>query len=124
MPPKPAPPSASGSAAPPKPASAAPKPAVAAPAALKPAGPASSVESKKGTSKVEITPPVRPAPQATVKISSASASAATPAPALKTAAPVEVAATEAAPDSLAGILAMAAAVVALAALGIQVWMFL
>jgi hypothetical protein len=39
-----------------------------------------------------------------------------------TAAPVE--APEAAPDSLTGILAIAATVVALAALGIQVWMFL
>jgi hypothetical protein len=32
--------------------------------------------------------------------------------------------TEAAPDSLTGILAIAATVVALAALGMQVWMFL
>jgi len=97
---------------------------VAAPAALRPTGPAASAESKKGTSKVEITPPARPAPQATVKIGSASASAAAPAPALKTVAPPEVATAEAAPDSLTGILAIAATVTALVALGIQVWMFL
>jgi hypothetical protein len=123
MPPKPSTPSGSGIAAPLKPASVAPKPAVAAPAAIKPAGTASSVEAKKGTSKVEITPPARPAPQATMKITPASASsAAAPAAAIKTAAPAEVA--EAAPDSLTGILAIAATVVALAALGIQIWMFL
>ena len=52
------------------------------------------------------------------------APAAAPAPALKTAAPAEVAPVEAAPDSLTGILAIAATVMALAALGIQVWMFL
>jgi len=79
--------------------------------------------SKKETSKVQVTPPARPAPQATVKIGPA-APAAAPAPALKTAAAATV--TEAAPasDSLTGILAIAATVMALAALGIQVWMFL
>ncbi|MGA0849823.1 MAG: hypothetical protein ACO3RX_07710 [Chthoniobacterales bacterium] len=60
-----------------------------------------------------------------MKIASASASAAAaPAAAIKTAAPAEASTTEAAPDSLTGILAIAATVVALAALGIQVWMFL
>jgi hypothetical protein len=115
-------------AAPLKPASAAPKPAVAAPAAIKPAtaapAPTPLPGAKKGTSKVEVTPPVRPAPQATVKIASASASAAaTPTPAIKTAEAAPVT-SEASSDSLTGILAIAATVVALAALGIQVWMFL
>jgi hypothetical protein len=124
LPPRPSAPSGSGIAAPLKPASAAPRPAVAAPAAIKPVATASSVEAKKGTSKVEITPPMRPAPQATVKIASASPSAAaTPSAAIKTA-EAAPAATEAAPDSLTGILAIAATVVALAALGVQVWMFL
>ena len=90
------------------------------PAALKP-GTGSPVDAKKGTSKVEVAPPARPAPQATVKIAPASAAAA-PAAAIKTAAPVE--APEATSDSLTGILAIAATVVALAALGIQVWMFI
>ena len=90
------------------------------PAALKPAT-GSLADAKKGTSKVEVAPPARPAPQATVKIAPASAAAA-PAAAIKTAAPVE--APEATSDSLTGILAIAATVVALAALGIQVWMFL
>jgi hypothetical protein len=114
-------------AAPLKPASAAPKPAVAAPAAIKPAtaAPAPLHDAKKGTSKVEVTPPVRPAPQATVKIASASAStAATPTPAIKTAEAAAPVTSEASSDSLTGILAIAATVVALAALGIQVWMFL
>jgi hypothetical protein len=93
---------------------------VAAPAAIKPG---SAAAPKKATSKVEITKPSRPAPQATVKIASASAAAA-PAAEVKTAAPAEASTTEAAPDSLTGILAIAATVVALAALGIQVWMFL
>lgn len=106
--------------APATPAPVAPKPAMAAPAALKP-DPA--VEAKKSTSKVEIDPSSRPAPQATVKIAPASA-AATPAPTIKTAAPAEVSSGDAAPDSLTGILAIAATLVALAALGIQVWMFL
>jgi hypothetical protein len=70
-----------------------------------------------------MTPPARPAPQATVKIGPA-APAAAPAPALKTASASEAAPAEAASDSLTGILAIAATVVALAALGIQVWMFL
>ncbi|MFM8458769.1 MAG: hypothetical protein ACKOB0_07455 [Chthoniobacterales bacterium] len=72
---------------------------------------------------MQVTPPARPAPQATVKIGPA-APAAAPAPALKTGAAATV--TEAAPasDSLTGILAIAATVMALAALGIQVWMFL
>jgi len=104
---------------PPKPAAAAPKPAIAAPAAIKPG----LADAKKGTSKVEIAPPARPAPQATVKIGPA-APAAAPAPALKTAAPAEVAPAAAESDSLTGILAIAATVMALAALGIQVWMFL
>jgi hypothetical protein len=96
----------------PVPAPAAPKPATAPPPSV----------SKKETAKVQVNPPARPAPQATVKIGPA-APAAAPAPALKTAAPAE-AAPEAASDSLTGILAIAATVVALAALGIQVWMFL
>ena len=103
---------------PPRPVSAAPKPAVAPPAALKPA---SAAEAKKSTSKVDVAPS-RPTPQATVKISPARA-AATPAPAIKTAVPAEVS-TGDAPDSLTGILAIAATVAALAAVGIQVWMFL
>jgi len=99
-----------------------PKPAMAAPAALKPA---SAAEAKKGTSKIEVSPSARPAPQATVKIASASGgTAATPAAPIKIAAPAEASPSEAAPDSLTGILAIAATVVALAALGIQVWMFL
>ena len=65
----------------------------------------------------------RPAPQATVKIAPASA-AATPAPAIKTAAPEEISSGDTAPYSLTGILAIAATLVALVALGIQVWMFL
>ena len=93
---------------------------MAAPAAIKPGLP-SPADAKKGTSEVELTPPARPGPQATVKIAPASAAAA-PAAAIKTAAPAEV--TEAAPDSLTGILAIAATIVALAALGVQVWMFL
>jgi hypothetical protein len=93
---------------------------MAAPAAIKP-GSVTPTDSKKGTSKVELTPPARPGPQATVKIAPASPAAA-PAAAIKTAAPAEV--SEAAPDSLTGILAIAATVVALAALGVQVWMFL
>jgi hypothetical protein len=94
---------------------------VAAPAAIKPG---SAAAPKKATSRVEITKPSRPAPPATVKIASASAAAA-PAAEIKTAAPAkEASTTEAAPDSLTGILAIAATVVALAALGIQVWMFL
>jgi hypothetical protein len=105
---------------PPKPVSAALRPAVAAPAALKPA---SSIEAKKSTSKVDVAPPSRPAPQATVKIAPASA-AASPAPAMKSAAPAEVSSGDATPDSLTGILAIAATVATLAAVGIQVWMFL
>ena len=94
---------------------------MAAPAAIKP-GLVTPADAKKGTSKVELTPPARPGgPQATVKIAPASPAAA-PAAAIKTAAPAEV--SEAAPDSLTGILAIAATVVALAALGVQVWMFL
>jgi hypothetical protein len=93
---------------------------MAAPAAIKP-GLVAPADAKKGTSKVELTPPARPGPQATVKIAPA-APAAAPAAAIKTAAPAE--ASESAPDSLTGILAIAATVVALAALGIQVWMFL
>jgi hypothetical protein len=58
-----------------------------------------------------------------VKIGPA-APAAAPAPALKTAAPAEAATVEATSDSLTGILAIAATVMALAALGIQVWMFI
>jgi hypothetical protein len=95
---------------------------MAAPAALKPAvGTAPPAADKKGTAKVEITPPARPAPQATVKIAPA-APAAAPAAALKTA-ETAAAPTKAAEDSLTGLLAIAAAVVALAALGIQAWMF-
>jgi hypothetical protein len=79
---------------------------------------------KKETSKVQITPPGRPAPQATVKIGAA-APAATPAPAVRTAAPAEAAASESVESgSITGILAIAATVMAVAALGIQVWMFL
>ena len=59
-----------------------------------------------------------------MKISSASASAAAPAPSIKTAVPAEAAETAGGSDSLTGILAIAATVVALAALGVQVWMFL
>ena len=58
-----------------------------------------------------------------MKIAPASA-AASPAPAIKTAASAEVSSGDAAPDSLTGILAIAATVAALAAVGIQVWMFL
>jgi hypothetical protein len=58
-----------------------------------------------------------------VKIAPASAAAA-PAPAIKTAAPEEVSSGDTTPDSLTGILALAATLVALAALGIQVWMYL
>jgi hypothetical protein len=43
---------------------------------------------------------------------------------MKTAAPTEVSSGDATPDSLTGILAIAATVAALAAVGIQVWMFL
>jgi hypothetical protein len=93
---------------------------MAAPAAIK-TGLATPADAKKGTSKVDLTPPTRPSPQATVKIAPA-VPAAAPAAAIKTAAPAE--ASESAPDSLTGILAIAATVVALAALGIQVWMFL
>ena len=122
MPPKPSAPSLSGVAVPPTPAptAAVPRPAMAAPAAIKPASPA---ELKKGTSKITTSPAPRPAPQATVKIAPASA-AATPAPAIKTAAPEEVSSGDIAPDSLTGILALAATLAALAALGIQVWMYL
>ncbi len=77
---------------------------------------------KKETSKVQVTPQSRPAPQATVKISSGTPAAA-PAPSIKSAEP-EATVTEAAPDQLTGILAIAATVVALAALGIQLWTFL
>jgi hypothetical protein len=82
-----------------------------------------AIAAKKETAKVQVTPPARPAPQATVKIGAA-APAATPAPAMKREA---VAAPEAAggePDPLIGTLAIAAAVVALASLGMQLWMFL
>ena len=70
---------------------------------------------------MQVAPPARPAPQATVKIGPA-APAAAPAP--KPAATAEVETSEAGTDSLTGILAIAATVMALAALGIQVWMFL
>lgn len=90
------------------------------PAAIKSAGAADA--SKKETSKVTVTPPNRPAPQATVKIGAA-APAAKPEATVKSAAPAEEA-TEAAPDQLTGLLAIAATVVALAALGVQLWMFL
>jgi len=93
---------------------------VAGPSALKPP---SGTPSKKGTSKVAVAPQARPAPQATVKISSASAAAA-PAPSLKTAAPVEASESDVSSDPLIGILAIAAAVMAIAAFGMQVWMFL
>jgi hypothetical protein len=98
----------------------APRPATAAPAAIKPAAPGDAA--KKETSKVTVTPPSRPAPQATVKIGS-SAPAAKPAATIKPAATAEDA-TEAAPDQLTGLLAIAATVVALAALGVQLWMYL
>lgn len=92
--------------------------AVAAPAAVKP------LDTKKATSKVDVAPAGRPAPQATVKIGPAPPAAA-PTPAIKPAAAVEAAPAEAAEDdSLTNLLAIAATVVALAALGIQVWMFL
>lgn len=81
------------------------------------------MDAKKATAKVELTPPTKPAPQATVKIGTA-APAAAPAAAIKPAVAAEATPTEAAPDSLTNILALAATVVALAALGIQVWMFL
>jgi hypothetical protein len=105
-------------------AAAAPTPA---PVALKPAT-AAPLDAKKATAKVEITPasPAKPAPQATVKIGPA-IEAAAPAPQLKKSpdkpADVEsgVAGGE---DSLTGILAIAATVVALASFGIQIWMFL
>jgi hypothetical protein len=82
---------------------------------------------KKDTSKVQLpassTRPI-PAPQATVKIGS-DAPAAAPKPEIKpttsTAAPQT---TEAAPDQLTGVLAIAAALVALASLGVQLWMYL
>ncbi len=93
---------------------------MAAPAAIKPASPA---ELKKGTAKIATGPTPRPAPQATVKIAPASA-AATPAPAVKTAAPDDVASVDPTPDALTGTLALAATLVALAALGIQIWMYL
>ncbi len=78
---------------------------------------------KKETAKVEVAPPSRPgAPQATVKLTPG-APAAAPAPTLKKSEAKE-SETEAAPDQLTGILAIAATVVALAALGIQVWTYL
>ncbi|MGA1129488.1 MAG: hypothetical protein ACO3XN_05420 [Chthoniobacterales bacterium] len=106
---------------PPAPAAAAPKPP--APAAPKPATAPPPSVSKKDTAKVQVAPPARPAPQATVKIGS-SAPTAAPGASIKTAPQAEATTTEAAPDSLTGILAIAATVMALAALGIQVWMFL
>ena len=69
-----------------------------------------------------VAPPNRPAPQATVKIGSA-APAVKPEASIKPA-PAEESAEAAAPDQLTGLLAIAATVVALAALGVQLWMFL
>jgi hypothetical protein len=91
---------------------------------LRPAAP--GADAKKSTAKVEVTPPARPAPQATVKIASAPAAgaAAAPAPALKKAEVAEPEAVEPSADSMTGILAIAATLLALAALGMQVWMFL
>jgi hypothetical protein len=68
---------------------------------------------------VQISAPAKPAPQATVKIGPA-APASAPAAAIKPAAeapPVEE-------DKLTPILAIAATIVALTSLGIQLWMFL
>jgi len=105
-------------AAPAAPAPAAPKPAAAPPPTI------AAVAAKKETAKVQLPPPARPAPQATVKIGPA-APAAAPAPTLKKAEATPVAeAAGGEPDKLTGILAIAAAVVALASLGVQVWMFL
>jgi hypothetical protein len=103
----------------------APKPAVAPPAALRPAAPGGA-EAKKSTAKVEVAPPARPAPQATVKIAPAPAAgaAAAPAPALKKAEVAGPETVESSADSMTGILAIAATLLALAALGMQVWMFL
>jgi len=78
---------------------------------------------KKETAKVQVTPPVRPAPQATVKIGAA-APAAMPTPTLKKEAVVAPEPTGGETDPLIGTLAIAAAVVALASLGMQLWMFL
>lgn len=94
---------------------------MAGPTPLKP-GEAPSAGLKKETSKVQVAPQTRPAPQATVKLTPG-APAAAPAPSIKTAEP-EATVTEVAPDQLTGILAIAATVVALAALGIQLWTFL
>jgi len=100
------------------PAPAAPKPAVAPPPSM------ADVAAKKETAKIQLPPPGRPAPQATVKIGPA-APAASPMPTLKRAEAAPVAeAAGGAPDKLIDILAIAAAVVALASLGVQVWMFL
>jgi hypothetical protein len=97
-----------------------PKPALAKPVSVKLAQPAAA-EAKKATAKVNI-PPARPTPQATVKIASAQKAAA-PTPRIPQAT-VEAEEEEASTDSLTGNLAIAATVVAFAALGIQVWMFL
>jgi hypothetical protein len=85
-----------------------------------PATPATKQEddAKKVTSKVQISVPVKPSPQATVKIGPA-APAEAPAAAIKPAA----GAVEAEEDKFTPILAIAATLVALASLGIQLWMF-
>lgn len=89
----------------------------------KPATAPPPVVSKKETAKVQVTPPGRPAPQATVKIGPA-APIATPGAAIKVAKEDDEATVAASTDSLTDILAIAATVVALASLGVQVWMFL
>ncbi|MBE2181178.1 MAG: hypothetical protein IAE97_11975, partial [Chthoniobacterales bacterium] len=103
-----------------------PKPAGGpAPAAPKPTT-SPIVPVKKETSKVQVAQTARPAaPQATVKLGQ-DAPAAAPKPEIKPAATAAsvVEASGEAPDSSTGVLAIAAALVALAALGIQVWMFL
>lgn len=91
-----------------------------------PAKPA-AVDAKKSTSKVDVPAPARPAaPQATVKIGGPSAPAATPSATVQKAAPVESASegSDGSGDQSTGLLAIAATIVALAALGIQLWMYL
>lgn len=91
---------------------------MAGPTALKPGEAA-----KKETAKVSVTPPAKAAvPQATVKLTQDAP--AKPAPAIKTKAEDKTASTAEAPDQLTGVLAIAAAVVALAAFGIQIWTYL
>jgi hypothetical protein len=97
---------------------------------MKPAAPpvaaaaVAAADPKKSTSKVVAPAPTRPAPQATVKIGPEK-EAAKPGPAITTAKPsAEVASAEASPDKSLDLLAIAATVVALASLGVQLWIFL